>query len=141
MRKKKKARVINAHVRLRQRETNTLHTTKQVYAQIPIRLQAPIERIVDRERKLLKVVVLGFTANGNHLVAHESRGGPSGLDHSIQFWTFDVHGKRASKLVREVPVLRERDGSSMREVKNARAVAVSFAQSPAKRCSFATFNC
>ena len=93
--------MINAHVRLRQRETtNASHkNTKQVYAQIPIRLQAPIERIVDRERKLLKVVVLGFTANGNHLVAHDSRGGPSGLDHSIQFWTFDVHGKRASKLV------------------------------------------
>ena len=121
MRKKKKARVINAHVRLRQRETNASHkNTKQVYAQIPIRLQAPIERIVDRERKLLKVVVLGFTANGNHLVAHDSRGGLSGLEHSIQFWTFDVHGKRASKLVREVPVLRERDGSSMREVMNAR---------------------
>jgi hypothetical protein len=70
MRKRKKARVINAHVRLRQRETNKLNKTNQVYAQIPIRLQAPIERIVDRERKLLKVVVLGFTANGNHLLAH-----------------------------------------------------------------------
>ena len=142
MRKKKKARVIHAHVRLRQRETtNASHkNTKQVYAQIPIRLQAPIERIVDRERKLLKVVVLGFTANGNHLVAHDSRGGPSGLDHSIQFWTFDVHGKRASKLVREVPVLRERDGSSMREVKNARAVAVSFAQSPCEEVFFCNFQ-
>ena len=91
--------MINAHVRLRQRETNTMRERNQIYAQIPIRLQAPIERIVDRERKLLKVVVLGFTANGNHLVAHDSRGGLSGLEHSIQFWTFDVHGKRASKLV------------------------------------------
>ena len=49
--------------------------------------------------------------------------------------------KRPSRLVREIPVMRERDGtSSMRETKNARATVVSFAQSPCEEHFFFNFQ-
>ena len=110
-----------------------------MYAEIPPRLRAPIERILDRERRLLRAVVLGFTADGGHVVAHH-HDRANGGEHWVQFWTFDVHGKRPSRLVREIPVMRERDGSSMRETKNARATVVSFAQSPCEEHFFFNFQ-
>ena len=131
----------NAHVRLRERETKSDKKKQfaKIYSEVPLRLQAPIERVLDKQRKLLRVVILGFTADGKHIVAHDSRG-LSGCDHSLQFWTFDVHGNVPAKLVREIPVLRERDGSSMRATQNARAVVVSFAQSPCENAFFANFQ-
>ena len=148
MRRKKKTPTTHAHLRLRDRETTlSLRTrfgggggpTTPMYAEIPPRLRAPIERILDRERRLLRAVVLGFTADGGHVVAHH-HDRANGGEHWVQFWTFDVHGKRPSRLVREIPVMRERDGSSMRETKNARATVVSFAQSPCEEHFFFNFQ-
>ena len=148
MRRKKKTPTTHAHLRLRDRETTlSLRTrfgggggpTTPIYAEIPPRLRAPIERILDRERRLLRAVVLGFTADGGHVVAHH-HDRANGGEHWVQFWTFDVHGKRPSRLVREIPVMRERDGSSMRETKNARATVVSFAQSPCEEHFFFNFQ-
>lgn len=130
----------NAHVRLRERETKSDKKNAKIYSEVPLRLQAPIERVLDKQRKLLRVVILGLTADGEHIVAHDSRGGLTGCDHSLQFWTFDVHGNVPAKLVREIPVLRERDGSSVRATQNARAVVVSFAQSPCENAFFANFQ-
>ena len=136
-----KRKPTHAHVRLRDRETarRRFGPTKPIYAEIPPRLRAPIERILDRERRLLRAVVLGFTADGGHVVAHH-HDRANGGEHWVQFWTFDVHGKRPSRLVRDVPVMRERDGSSMRDTKNARATVVSFAQSPCEEHFFFNFQ-
>ncbi len=142
--RRRKKTPTHAHARLRDRETTSLRRfgggpTTPIYAEIPPRLRAPIERILDRERRLLRAVVLGFTADGGHVVAHH-HDRANGGEHWVQFWTFDVHGKRPSRLVREVPVMRERDGSSMRETKNARATVVSFAQSPCEEHFFFNFQ-
>jgi len=136
-----KRKPTHAHVRLRDRETarRRFGPTTPIYAEIPPRLRAPIERILDRERRLLRAVVLGFTADGGHVVAHH-HDRANGGEHWVQFWTFDVHGKRPSRLVRDVPVMRERDGSSMRDTKNARATVVSFAQSPCEEHFFFNFQ-
>ena len=136
-----KRKLTHAHVRLRDRETarRRFGPTTPIYAEIPPRLRAPIERILDRERRLLRAVVLGFTADGGHVVAHH-HDRANGGEHWVQFWTFDVHGKRPSRLVRDVPVMRERDGSSMRDTKNARATVVSFAQSPCEEHFFFNFQ-
>lgn len=134
-----KRKLTHAHVRLRDRETARQGPTTPIYAEIPPRLRAPIERILDRERRLLRAVVLGFTADGGHVVAHH-HDRANGGEHWVQFWTFDVHGKRPSRLVRDVPVMRERDGSSMRDTKNARATVVSFAQSPCEEHFFFNFQ-
>ena len=136
-----KRKPTHAHVRLRDRETarRRFGPTTPIYAEIPPRLRAPIERILDRERRLLRAVVLGFTADGGHVVAHY-HDRANGGEHWVQFWTFDVHGKRPSRLVRDVPVMRERDGSSMRDTKNARATVVSFAQSPCEEHFFFNFQ-
>ena len=136
-----KRKPTHAHLRLRDRETarRRFGPTTPIYAEIPPRLRAPIERILDRERRLLRAVVLGFTADGGHVVAHH-HDRANGGEHWVQFWTFDVHGKRPSRLVRDVPVMRERDGSSMRDTKNARATVVSFAQSPCEEHFFFNFQ-
>ncbi len=136
-----KRKPTHAHVRLRDRETarRRFGPTTPIYAEIPPRLRAPIERILDRERRLLRAVVLGFTADGGHVVAHH-HDRANGGEHWVQFWTFDVHGKRPSRLVRDIPVMRERDGSSMRDTKNARATVVSFAQSPCEEHFFFNFQ-
>ena len=136
-----KRKLTHAHVRLRDRETarRRFGPTTPIYAEIPPRLRAPIERILDRERRLLRAVVLGFTADGGHVVAHH-HDRANGGEHWVQFWTFDVHGKRPSRLVRDVPVMREEDGSSMRDTKNARATVVSFAQSPCEEHFFFNFQ-
>jgi hypothetical protein len=139
--KKKKKTIINAHHRLRMRESKIREAQKfreQIYAKIPVRLQIPIERVIDAERKLLQCVILGFSGDGRHIVTHSK--GQSGCHHCIQFWKFDM-GHTKSRLVREVPVLRERDGSPLHAVKQRNArIVVNFAHSADERVYFFNFQ-
>ena len=131
MRRKKKTPTTHAHLRLRDRETTlSLRTrfgggggpTTPMYAEIPPRLRAPIERILDRERRLLRAVVLGFTADGGHVVAHH-HDRANGGEHWVQFWTFDVHGKRPSKIESRLVLPSRRDLARL-ELRVLRAVLV-----------------
>lgn len=87
----------NVFSRIIARETSTADASRgefKAFACIPPRLTLPVERIVDDARAMLRCVLLGFTADGDHLVSY-SASGESG--YALQIWRFRV-GARATLL-------------------------------------------
>lgn len=82
------------------------------FRSIPPRLTIPIERVVDRDRKMLSCVLLGFLADGDHLVSYSTRDDGGGGDLQLQIWTFRP-GRRAELLA--TSPLFESDGGDFRQ--------------------------
>ncbi|KAK9803572.1 hypothetical protein WJX72_001301 [[Myrmecia] bisecta] len=63
------------------------------YTQVPIRLQIPIETVLDDQRAMLSCVLLGFTRDGDHLISYTSTpvAAADNLEgYHLQVWRFSM---------------------------------------------------
>ena len=74
----------SAFARLRARELGRANPGDKIFSAIPGRLATPVESLLDGTSSLLRCVVLGFTADGDHLLSYASSDG----EHSLQVWGF-----------------------------------------------------
>ncbi len=95
----------NAFLRLRRREVfGRVPFASKFYAAIPARLASPVATLVDAPRaKLLECVLLGFTADGDHLVSYAALDG--GRRYELQMWTF--RPRTRCTLVASVPLFTQ----------------------------------
>ena len=96
----------NAFLRLRRREVfgQSVPFARKIYAAIPARLASPVATLVDAPRaKLLECVLLGFTADGDHLVSYAALDG--GRRYELQMWTF--RPRTRCTLVASVPLFTQ----------------------------------
>mmetsp|Transcript_4658 Transcript_4658/g.14085 ORF Transcript_4658/g.14085 Transcript_4658/m.14085 type:complete len:436 (+) Transcript_4658:103-1410(+) len=83
---------------LKKREVGQRTSVTALTAKIP-RRYVPITRIIDRDRKILSCVILGFSADAEHLVSYErkyTRGGSQSAEEdaysfylTLQYWRFN----------------------------------------------------
>lgn len=91
----------NAFLRLRQREVSGHPAKNKIFTAIPARLASPVATLVDAPRaKLLECVLLGFTADGEHLVSYAALDGARRYE--LQIWTFKPRTR--CELVASVPL-------------------------------------
>ena len=91
----------NAFLRLRQREVSGHPAKNKIFTAIPARLASPVATLVDAPRaKLLECVLLGFTADGEHLVSYAALDGARRYE--LQIWTF--RPRTRCELVASVPL-------------------------------------
>ncbi|KAL0031178.1 hypothetical protein WJX77_008380 [Trebouxia sp. C0004] len=84
------AKSLNIVQRLHSQQLGEKH--RNLYTRIPARLQFHVESVVDNERRLLGCVLLGFTAQGHHLLSYTSTPG-----YRLQIWSF-LWGQQAELL-------------------------------------------
>ncbi|DBB10058.1 TPA: DDB1 and CUL4 associated factor 15 [Trebouxia sp. C0006] len=65
---------------------------RNLFTRIPARLQFPVETVVDNQNRLLGCILLGFTAEGHHLLSYTSTHG-----YRVQIWRF-LWGQQAELL-------------------------------------------
>ena len=96
----RRARASTVQSRLARREFTSASGAKpeQIFRSIPPRLTIPVERVIDDARKMLSCVLLGFTADGDHLVSYSAEGGEN-FSFELQIWKFQP-GARARLLAR-----------------------------------------
>ena len=101
----------NAFLRLRQREVfGRVHSKDKIFTAIPRRLASPITTLVDAPRaKLLECVLLGFTADGEHLVSYAALDGARRYE--LQIWTFRPGANTRCKLLASVPLFQADAGA------------------------------
>ena len=94
----RRARASTVQSRLARREFTSASGAKpeQIFRSIPPRLTIPVERVIDDARKMLSCVLLGFTADGDHLVSYSAEGGEN-FSFELQIWKFQP-GARARLL-------------------------------------------
>ena len=85
----RRARASTVQSRLARREFTSASGAKpeQIFGSIPPRLTIPVERVIDDARKMLSCVLLGFTADGDHLVSYSAEGGEN-FSFELQIWKF-----------------------------------------------------
>ena len=96
------------------------------FRSIPPRLTVPIERVIDRDRKMLSCVLLGFLADGDHLVSYSTRGVDDGDELQLQIWTFRP-GRRA-ELLATSPLFESEGGDFRRSWRERRRWALTRAE-------------
>ena len=98
----------NAFLRLRQREVfGRVRSKSKIFTAIPGRLASKIATLVDSSGKLLECVLLGFTADGEHLVSYAALDGARRYE--LQIWTFRPH--TTCSLVASVPLFVDAAGA------------------------------